>query len=143
MSATPAASALLEALRQRSAGVELQTAAAVTAPYLVDHRRLYHGQALAVALPESTAQLAALMGACDALDIAMVPQGGNTSYCGGATPDASGRQLVIGLARMNRVRAIDPANFSITVEAGCLLANVQRAAAEADCYFPLELGSAG
>ncbi len=143
MSATPAASALLEALRRRCAGVALQTAAEVTAPYLVDHRRLYHGQALAVALPENTAQLAALMGACYALDIAMVPQGGNTSYCGGATPDASGRQLVIGLARMNRVRAIDPANFSITVEAGCLLANVQRAAAEADCYFPLELGSAG
>ena len=143
MSATPAASALLEALQHRCAGVALHTAADLTAPYLVDHRRLYHGQALAVALPDSTAQLAALMSACYALDIAMVPQGGNTSYCGGATPDASGRQLVIGLARMNRVRAIDPANFSITVEAGCLLANVQRAAAEADCYFPLELGSAG
>jgi FAD/FMN-containing dehydrogenase len=143
VSATPAASALLEALQRRCAGIALHTAAELTAPYLVDHRRLYHGQALAVALPDSTAQLAALMGACYALDIAMVPQGGNTSYCGGATPDSSGRQLVIGLARMNRVRAIDPANFSITVEAGCLLANVQRAAAEAECYFPLELGSAG
>ncbi len=143
MTAGPAASVTLEALHRRCAGIALLTAADDTAPYLTDHRRLFHGRALAVALPQTTAQLADLMSACYALDIAIVPQGGNTSYCGGATPDESGQQLVIGLARMNRVRAIDPANFSITVEAGCLLANVQGAAAEAGRYFPLELGSAG
>ena len=143
MTAGPAASVTLEALHRRCAGIALLTAADDTAPYLTDHRRLFHGRALAVALPQTTAQLADLMSACYALDIAIVPQGGNTSYCGGATPDELGQQLVIGLARMNRVRAIDPANFSITVEAGCLLANVQGAAAEAGRYFPLELGSAG
>jgi D-lactate dehydrogenase (cytochrome) len=143
MSAAPAASAALEALRRHCADVPLLTADDDTAAYLTDHRRLYHGRALAVALPARVAQLSALLAGCQTLGIAVVPQGGNTSYCGGATPDESGQQLVIGLSRMNRVRAIDTANFSMTVEAGCLLVNVQRAADEAGCYFPLELGSAG
>lgn len=143
MSAAAAASLALETLRRRCAGVLLLTGADDTAPYLTDHRRLYHGRALAVALPQTVAQLSGLMSCCHALGIGVVPQGGNTSYCGGATPDESGRQLVIGLARMNRVRAVDPANYSITVEAGCLLAAVQRAADAAERYFPLELGSAG
>jgi FAD/FMN-containing dehydrogenase len=143
MNLASAAGITLEALRRRCAGVALLTAAEDTAPYLSDHRRLYHGRALAVALPQTVAQLAALMSCCHELGIGVVPQGGNTSYCGGATPDESGQQLVIGLGRMNRVRAIDAANFSMTVEAGCLLEQVQRAAAGAGCYFPLELGSAG
>jgi len=143
MSAAPAASVALEALRRNCAEVPLLTLGEDTAPYLTDHRRLYHGQALAVALPRSAAQVSALLACCHSLGIAVVPQGGNTSYCGGATPDESGQQLVIGLGHMNRVRAIDTANYSITVEAGCLLAHVQRAADAAGCYFPLELGSAG
>jgi FAD/FMN-containing dehydrogenase len=143
MSATPEAGRALEALKRCSADVPLLTAANDTAPYLSDQRRLYQGRALGVALPATVAQLASLMSCCHQHGIGVVPQGGNTGYCGGATPDESGQQLVIGLARMNRVRAVDPANYSMTVEAGCLLANVQRAAADAGCFFPLELGSAG
>jgi FAD/FMN-containing dehydrogenase len=73
----------------------------------------------------------------------VVPQGGNTSYCGGATPDDSGTQVVVGMARMRSIRAVDAQNFSMTVEAGCTLAEVQQAAAASERFFPLELGSAG
>jgi FAD/FMN-containing dehydrogenase len=72
-----------------------------------------------------------------------VPQGGNTSYCGGATPDASSSQVLLSLARMNRVRALDAANYTLTAEAGCVLAHLQAAAADADRYLPLSLGSQG
>ena len=113
------------------------------APFLIDHRRLYQGSALAVALPRSTGEVAALLAWCHAQRVGVVPQGGNTGYCGGATPDESGTQLVVGLQRMNRMRGIDAANFSVTVEAGCTLAAVQQAAAAAGRFFPLELGSAG
>ena len=124
------------------AGVLLDDESAV-APMLVDHRRLYQGAALAVALPHSTAEVSALLAWCNEHRVGVVPQGGNTSYCGGATPDESGTQLLLGLRRMRRVRGVDADNFSMTVEAGCTLAEVQQAAAAAGRYFPLELGSAG
>ena len=73
----------------------------------------------------------------------MVPHGGNTSYCGGATPDESGTQLVISLKRLNAIRETDALNYSITVEAGCLLADVQREAEQIDRFFPLSLASEG
>ena len=73
----------------------------------------------------------------------MVPQGGNTGLCGGATPDAAGGQIVLKLSRMNRVRAVDPVNNTITVEAGCILANLQQAAAAAGRLFPLSLAAEG
>ena len=113
------------------------------APYLVDHRRLYRGATPAVVSPASTAEVARLLAWCNEAGVAVVPQGGNTGYCGGATPDESGQQLVLSLRRLNRVREVDAANFCLTVEAGCLLAQVQDAAAGADRYFPLSLGSEG
>ena len=134
---------MLEELRQLLGEDGLLSDVADVAPYLVDHRRLYQGRALGVALPRSTAQLSALLGWCNACGIGVVPHGGNTGYCGGATPDESGRQLVVALRRLNRVRAVDAANFSLTVEAGCILADVQRAAAEAGRYYPVSLGSEG
>jgi FAD/FMN-containing dehydrogenase len=73
----------------------------------------------------------------------VVPHGGNTGYCGGATPDESGRQLVLSLRRLNRIRSVDASNYSLTAEAGCVLAQVQRAADEAERCFPLSLGSEG
>ena len=73
----------------------------------------------------------------------MVPHGGNTSYCGGATPDDTGAQIVLSLRRLNRVRQVDAANYSMIVEAGCTLAEAQAAAREADRLFPLSLGSEG
>jgi D-lactate dehydrogenase (cytochrome) len=112
-------------------------------PYLIDHRRLYHGRALAVALPNTVPQVTELLAFCNDHRIGVVPQGGNTSYCGGATPDESGRQIVVSLSRLNRVRHLDPLNYSIVAEAGCVLADIQRAADEAERLFPLSLGSEG
>jgi len=134
---------MLDDLRHILGPDGLLTAADAVAPFLVDHRALYHGRALGVALPRSTAEVSRLLAWCNAQRIGVVPHGGNTSYCGGATPDETGRQLVVALRRLNRVRAIDAANYSLTVEAGCVLADVQRAAADADRFFPLSLGSEG
>ena len=134
--------ALLQSLRATIAdGTLLDDAAA--APLLADHRRLYQGRALGVALPHDVEEVSKLLAWCNERRVGVVPQGGNTSYCGGATPDESGLQLVIGLRRLNRLREVDAANFSMTVEAGCSLAEVQRAAADAGRFFPLQLGSSG
>jgi FAD/FMN-containing dehydrogenase len=112
-------------------------------PFVVDHRGLYRGRALAVALPRSTEEVSKVLGWCNERRIGVVPHGGNTSYCGGATPDLSGRQLVLCLRRLNRIRTVDPLNFSLTAEAGCVLADVQRAADDAELLFPLSLGAEG
>jgi FAD/FMN-containing dehydrogenase len=121
----------------------LITEAERTAPMLRDHRSLYRGHALAVVAPADTAAVARVLAFCNEHRIGVVPQGGNTSYCGGATPDASSSQVLLSLARLNRVRAIDAANYTLVAEAGCVLANLQAAAAEADRYLPLSLGSEG
>jgi len=119
------------------------TAPADIEPFLTDHRKLYHGQALAVALPRTVEQISRLLAYCNEQRIGVVPHAGNTSYCGGATPDESGRQLVLSLKRLNRIRQLDPLNYSLVAEAGCILADVQRAADEAERLFPLSLGSEG
>ena len=121
----------------------LLTATADTAPYLTDWRGRYHGTCVAVAEPATRDEVAALVKLCAAHGIAIVPQGGNTSTCGAATPDGSGRQLVLSLRRLNRIRDIDTANHSITVEAGATLASVQAGAREAGRLFPLSLASEG
>ena len=112
-------------------------------PYLVDFRGLYRGATPLVACPAATADVSAVLGICHELGVGVVPHGGNTSYCGGATPDASGKQLVLSLHRMNRIREVDAANFSMVAEAGCVLADVQAAARAGDRFFPLALGSEG
>ena len=113
------------------------------APYATDWRKRYFGKPLAVVKPGSTAEVAAVVKLCAASRTAIVPQGGNTGLCGGATPDASGAQIVLKLARMNRVRTLDPVNNTITVEAGCVLANLQQAAGAAGRLFPLSLAAEG
>ncbi len=117
--------------------------AADTAPYLSDFRRLYRGATALVARPNSVAQVSAVVGLCARAGIAVVPHGGNTSYCGGATPDASGAELVLSLGRLNRVREVDAAGYALTVDAGCTLAAAQVAAVAAGRLFPLSLGSEG
>ncbi len=112
-------------------------------PFLLDHRQLYHGRALGVALPRSVEQISRLLALCNERRIGVVPQGGNTGYCGGATPDASGSQLVLSLRRLDRIRSVDPLNYSLVAEAGCTLADVRARALEADRLFPLSLGSGG
>lgn len=113
------------------------------APYLTDWRERYSGQALAVVRPGSTEEVAAVVRACVAAGVPTVPQGGNTGLCGGATPDDSGRAVVLSLQRMNRVRGMDPDNDTMEVEAGCVLQAVQEAARGAGRLFPLSLGSEG
>ena len=113
------------------------------APHLVDWRGRYRGAACCVARPATSAEVAAVVRACVAAAVPVVPQGGNTGLCGGATPDASGQAVIVCLARLNRIRAIDPANNTITAEAGCVLANVQAAAAALARLFPLSLAAEG
>ncbi|UCG96663.1 MAG: FAD-binding oxidoreductase [Burkholderiales bacterium] len=113
------------------------------APYLIDWRKRYAGSARAVVRPASTAQVADVVRACTEAQVPMVPQGGNTGLVGGATPDDSGAAVLISLQRMNRVRSIDIANDTITVEAGCVLQQVQEAANRRGRLFPLSLAAEG
>jgi len=119
------------------------TAPADTEPYLVDWRGRYRGAALAVVRPATTSQVADVVRACAAAAVPIVPQGGNTGLVGGGTPDGSGRAIVLALGRMNRVRALDVGNATLTVEAGMPLAGVQQAAADAGLFFPLSLAAEG
>ena len=113
------------------------------APYASDWRKRYVGRPAAVVRPASTAEVAGVVRACADSRTAIVPQGGNTGLCGAATPDASGSQIVLNLSRMNRIRAIDTRNSTMTVDAGCVLANLQKAAEEAGRLFPLSLAAEG
>src|SRR5690606_28744425 len=112
-------------------------------PYTIDHRRLYRGATPLVLRPQSTEEVSRILRLCNEERIGVVPIGGNTSYCGGATPSADGNQIVVSLARMRRIRSIDPDNFTLIAEAGCVLQEVQEAAAAVDRLFPLSLGSEG
>jgi FAD/FMN-containing dehydrogenase len=111
--------------------------------YEVDWRKRYRGQALAVVRPGTTAEVAAIVKLCNEHGIAIVAQGGNTGLVGASVPDASGTQLLLNLTRLNKVRAIDAANLTMTVEAGCVLQSVQEAAANAGLLFPLSLAAEG
>ncbi len=112
-------------------------------PYVLDWRRRYRGQALAVVRPLNAQQVAQTVRLCAQAGVAIVPQGGNTSLVGGAVPDGSGRQIVLNLGRLRRILAIDADNLTLTAEAGCLLAEVQQAAEAAGLLFPLSLASEG
>ena len=132
----------LTVLREAFVG-RLFTDTADMAPYLTDWRRKWTGQALDVAQPDTAADVAAVVRWCQQHGVPIVPQGGNTGLSGGATPDASGRALVLSLARLNRVRRIDAVNNTIEVEAGVTLLQVQEAAREAGRLFPLSLAAEG
>ncbi|MCJ2137707.1 FAD-binding oxidoreductase [Methylobacterium sp. J-026] len=113
------------------------------APYVTDWRERYHGQADAVVKPANVSEVSQVVALAHREGVAIVPQGGNTGLCGGATPTAPGRNLVIRLDRMRAIRAVSPLANTITVEAGCVLADIQAAAEAADRYFPLSLGAEG
>ncbi|MEY3611352.1 MAG: hypothetical protein RJB14_1074 [Pseudomonadota bacterium] len=140
------ANALLAQLRQICGAAHVLTAddpATDLSPWEQDWRKRVRGCALAVVRPGNTAQVADVVKACAAHQTAIVPQGGNTGLVVGGVPDSSGTQIVLSMARMNAVRAIDPANLTLTVEAGCVLQNVQTAADDAGFLFPLSLGAEG
>jgi FAD/FMN-containing dehydrogenase len=121
----------------------LLTAPSDTAPYCEDWRRLYQGRTLAVVRPADTQEVSAVLRLCSETRTAIVPQGGNTSMVAGATPSEDGRQLVLTLSRMNRVRQVDPLDMTMTVEAGLTLKAAQDAAENAGCLLPLSIGSEG
>ena len=119
-------------------------------PWEQDWRKRSHGKALAVVRPACTDEVARLVKACVAYQslnptkgLSIVPQGGNTSLAVGATPDDSGRQIVLSLQRMNSVRRLDADNLTMTVEAGCILQNLQQRAEESGLLFPLSLAAEG
>jgi FAD/FMN-containing dehydrogenase len=143
VSTTYPAPELIERLRDLAGPHGLLDAADDIAPYLVDHRRLHQGRAPCVLRPDTTERVAAILAACHEARCAVVPVGGNTSYCGGPTPDASGTQVVLSLGRLNRIRSVDAADFQLVAEAGCTLRQVQEAAESVDRLFPLSLGSEG
>ena len=109
----------------------------------IDWRRRYRGRALAVVRPADTAQVAAVVRACVRHGASLVPQGGNTGLVGGSVPDGSGTQVLLSLARLATIRAIDIDNLTITVDAGCVLQQVQQAASERGLLYPLSLAAEG
>jgi FAD/FMN-containing dehydrogenase len=135
--------AFLDHCRSAVGANHVLTDAADNAAYLTDWRQRFTGKALAVIKPGSTEEVAAIVRLCHQFRVPLVPQGGNTGLVLGSVPDASGSAIVLSLTRLNRIRAIDTANHTITVEAGCILEQVQNAAAEADRLFPLSLASEG
>jgi FAD/FMN-containing dehydrogenase len=114
-----------------------------TAAYFTDWRKRYSAAAECVVRPGSTAEVAGVVALCAREGVAIVPQGGNTSLCGGSVPTGARREIVLALARMNRVRELDALNDTVTVEAGCVLAAVQHAAEAAGRLFPLSLAAEG
>ena len=133
---------LLESLRQAVGAQYVLTEGDLSA-YENDWRKRSRGKSLAVVRPGSTAEVAAVVKACAAAGISIVPQGGNTGLVVGSTPDTSGTQVVLSLQRMHAVRAIDGANLTMTVEAGCILQSLQEAADKAGFLFPLSLAAEG
>jgi FAD/FMN-containing dehydrogenase len=139
----PPSSATLAELKEAVGPGNFLDSPADLAPYLSDFRRLYQGATPLVLRPRSVDEVSRILRICSREEVAVVPHGGNTSYCGGATPDESGSQIVVSLQRLNRVRHVDAANYSMIVEVGCTLAGAQTAAREANRLFPLSLGSEG
>jgi FAD/FMN-containing dehydrogenase len=131
---------LLDTLASRLGSAHVITDPGQMAGYLVEARNLYRGSALAVVRPANTEEVAFVVRECGRAGVAIVPQGGNTGLVGGGVPFGG---IVLSLARLDRIRELDPVNATMTVEAGCILQNVRAVAAEADLLFPLWLPSEG
>jgi FAD/FMN-containing dehydrogenase len=138
-----AAADLLARCRQLLGDAHVLTSEADKAPFLTDWRGRFTGRALAVLRPGSVQEVADLVRACAEARVPIVPQGGNTGLVLGSVPDASGTAVVLSLARLNRVRTVDPVNRTMTVDAGCILQAIQDAAAAHGCLFPLSLAAEG
>ena len=134
--------AVLRALRTIVGDAHVLTEGDLTA-YEQDWRKRERGQALAVVRPATTPEVAAVVKCCAAAGVSIVPQGGNTGMVVGSTPDASGTQVVLSLQRLNRVRVVDGANLTVTVEAGCILQTLQEACEAQGFLFPLSLAAEG
>lgn len=140
---TPAQTAMLDALAPVLGRKGIVTDPAAIAPWLVDWRRRFHGAAPAILAPASTAEVAAVVAAAARHRVALVPQGGNSSMVGGATPPADGSALILSLRRMTAIRRIDAAAGLAVAEAGVILSDLHDAALAVDRRFPLTLGAKG
>lgn len=139
----PIAPAVLEMLKNAVGPAGWSDDPTTMAAHTVDWLGVHSGASLLVLKPGNTAEVAAIVAICAQAGVAVVPQGGNTSLVGGSVPSGRGSEVIVNLARMNGVRAVDPFNDTITVEAGCILTSVQLAAEEAGRLFPLRLGAEG
>jgi FAD/FMN-containing dehydrogenase len=117
--------------------------AAELEPHLTEWRDTWHGNTLLMVSPDTTEKVAEVVRACAASGTAIVPQGGNTGLCGGAIPDQTGKQVLLCLERMNRIRSVSAKDYSIVAEAGCTLASIQKAAEDIERFFPLSLAAEG
>ncbi len=136
----PLSAAILETLYNIVGDIGFTTDQQAIAPYLVESRGRFHGYCDALIKPKSTQEVAHILALCNDENIPVVPQGGNTGHCGGAVPDGG---VLINLSRLNQVRALDPLNATMTVEAGCILQNIQAAAQKHHYIFPLTLAAQG
>jgi len=139
----PPSSSLLDSLRAVVGPQGYWDEPSDIAPFTVDHRKLYRGATPLVLRPNTTAQVAEILKLCNEAGVGVVPVGGNTSYCGGATPNEDGSQVVVSLGRLKHIRRVDALNYTLTVEAGCVLAEAQAAVEKEDRLLPLSLGSEG
>ena len=119
------------------------TDADAIAPWLIDWRGRYRGRSPAILAPETSREVALIVQMAAAAGVPLVPQGGNSSMAGGATPSEDGSAMILSLRRMNRIRRIDPAASLAIAEAGVILADLHDAAADAGMRFPLTLGARG
>ena len=133
---------LVEALRELLGKGSVVSDQAGMEPFLVDERALYRGSAACMVFPRSTEEVAATVRLCREHGCAIVPQGGNTGYCGGATPGGED-QVLLNLSRLDRIREIDPVGMTVTAEAGVILASLQAAVEAEELFFPLSMGSEG
>lgn len=139
----PSQAQLIEAVHQRFGAKSAVTDPGEIEPWLTDWRGRFHGASPAILAPQSTEEVAAIVAMAAETGVPLVPQGGNTSMVGGATPPTDGSALVLSLRRMNRIRSLDPdANLAVA-DAGVILANLHQAAADAGRRFPLTLGARG
>jgi len=139
----PLPAPLVERLRAIVGDRGVLTEPADLEPHAVDWRGQFRGRAALLVKPATTGELSEVVALLSEAGVGIVPQAGNTSLCGASVPDGSGTQVVVNVSRMNRVRAIDLDNDTITVEAGCILAELQRVAAESGRFFPLSLAAEG
>ena len=137
----PHTTALLDGLAQIIGSDNILSDPAQSAAYLEEPRGLFASDCLAIVKPASTEQVSACVKLCSAQNISIVPIGGNTGLCGGAV--ANSRQIILSLERLNNIRQIDTQNYSITVESGCILENIQSTAEDHNRLFPLSLGAQG
>ena len=134
---------LLESIRQQFGDRTIISEPADIEPWLTDWRGRFTGHAVAMASPASTEEVAALVTLCAQHRVPIVPQGGNSGMAGGATPDESGRSLLLSLRRLNAVRELDAEGRKVTCEAGLVLQNLHEAVALQNLRFPLTLGGKG